>query len=118
MAAADRVSLCISNGESLFHRVTYRTGSPLMPVDLTGFNIEIEFRPNIDADVLLTASTGNGMVVIDPDPTTGIFTIDIDPTTIQTNIGEEGSFCYRVDAISSGGRVKRLFGGNFRITRE
>ncbi len=78
--------LVIEEGESYQLDVIWRTKSTRVPVDLTGCILYLQARAaaSPSSPLLIDASTLNGRIVVDDDPTTGKFTIDLSDEYIRS----------------------------------
>lgn len=63
--AAFKLKLTFLQGETFDRTFTWKTGTPAVPVDLTGCSARSQFRAKIDApDVLLQLSSDDGSIVL------------------------------------------------------
>lgn len=74
--------LVIEQGETVEIPHLWRNKLTGVPIDLTGCSIFLQGRKEkaSTSQLLLDASTVNGKIVIDADPTTGVFTITLPAT--------------------------------------
>lgn len=71
--------LVIRQGKTLRLPMLWRDSVTKAPIDLTGCDIFLQARaaPASTSQVLISASTDDGKIVIDADPTTGKFTLTL-----------------------------------------
>lgn len=86
-----------------------------LPVDLTGYTAEMQVRASVtSAEPLLTLSTTNGGIVIDPVANT----ITLQATAMQTAGITWESGVYDVEMRSAGGIVTALAAGAVKVIKE
>lgn len=82
--------------------------------DLTGCVIRMQIRKSVGGDVLISATTTNGGIVIDTDPTTGKFAICITDEATDSLASTRAKWDLEVGWPS--GDVQRVFQGNVKIS--
>lgn len=86
----------------------------VLPYDLTGCKIRMQIRQRRGSEVLIAATTTNGGIVIDPDPTTGKMTITItDEATDSLTISKAK---YDLEVGYPSGDVLRILQGSVKIS--
>jgi hypothetical protein len=80
-----------------------------IPLSLSGSQIDMQFRKDVDAPVTFELSTTNGGIVI-TDPSNGI--IQIVPTLITM---QYGTYQYDLEIILADGTVKTYMKGTWKI---
>lgn len=110
------LDLVIYQGATFRRTFTWKTGSSLTPVNLTGFTARMQVRKKItDPDPVISLTTSNGGIVL-TNPTAGEFEIVITDTltsalTIKTGV-------YDLEFVAPGGDVSRLMQGAVEVSPE
>lgn len=85
--AAKKLKLVIEQGATFRKVLTWKTGTPPVPVDLTGFRGKMQVREELDSSVvLLNLTTENGGLIFGT--TDGTMTMYI-PASVTTTINWE-----------------------------
>ena len=112
---AATVNLTIDQGGTFSRNITWKAGTPKVPVDLTGYTAALQVRGSASsASVLLSLTTSNGGITITP--SVGKFTLNISAT--QTKRLAAGRYAYELKATSNGGQVTSLMKGAFVVSAE
>lgn len=84
------------------------------PINLTGWDAEMQARPRVDAELLLFAlSVGNGITLGDAEGT-----IQIQMDAEETSALDFDRGVYNLELISPPGQVTRLLEGTVRLSKE
>lgn len=98
-----------------FSRAIVRKDSQKRVVPLPGYTARMQVRSTIDSsDVIITLTTENNRIIIDPPK--GQITLQIDATT--TAEINAGKYVYDLELISPQGSVERLIMGSFTVRGE
>jgi len=113
--ASFKVPLKIDQGSDFSKLSTWKTGTPAVPVDLTGCTAEAHVRPSISSDTkLLVLTTANGGIVLG-----GLDgTIEIVITAAQTEGSKWRSGVYDLEITFPSGRKRRLMSGSVSLSPE
>ncbi|MFA6198797.1 MAG: hypothetical protein WC679_00070 [Bacteroidales bacterium] len=110
------VNLTIYQGSTFIKEFQWKTGNPLVPVNITGYAIRMQIRENIKSQaVIIELSTTNGRISI-TDATNGFFVLNIaavDTTTLDFKAG-----VYDLEMVSPLGIVTRLLDGSVSLSLE
>ncbi len=90
-------------------------GDPIaVPYDLTGCEVRMQIRQRRGTEVLISVTTANGAIVIDPDPTTGRMVITISDEATDSLTMSRARYDLEVEYPS--GDVIRLIEGRVSIS--
>lgn len=113
--SAFKLKLGIEQGATFDKTVTWKTGDPLAPVDLTGATARMQIRAKIESpDVLEELTTTNGGIVLGD--ATGDVTIFIEATATAAYTWRTG--VYDLEIEFTNGTVKRLLSGSVSVSPE
>jgi hypothetical protein len=113
--AAFKLNLKIDQGATFQKIVTWKTGTPAAPVDLTGCTARMQIRARLtDALALLTLTTENGGIALGGDTGTITMTITAAATTLLT----WASGVYDLEIIFANGTIRRLLYGSVSVSPE
>ena len=112
---AAKLKLSIDQGATFTKTVTWKTGKPSAPVDLTDCSARMQVRENIDSeDVLLSLSTTDGRITLGGAAGTVALRVDADDTAdITWKAG-----VYDLEIQFADGTVRRLFAGSVSVSPE
>lgn len=111
-----RLKLTIEQGATFERLIAYKTGTPPVPVDLTGYTARMQVRATIDApDVLLELSTINARITL-PDPAQGQLLLEVSATDTAAITWTGG--VYDLELTSPAGKVTRLLRGTVTVSPE
>lgn len=111
------LNLTIYQGATFRKTLVWKTGSPAVPVDLTGVTMRMQIREKVSSQIpLVELTTENGGIQINSDPTTGSFEIFIDAE--HTAALTVRSAVYDLEVIMSNNDVIRLLLGYITISQE
>lgn len=114
--ASFKVPLKIDQGATFQKVVTWKSGNPAAPVDLTGCTARAQIRTTVTSpDVLheMTSSPGGGITI---DDVLGEVTIDIDAATTAGFTWKTA--VYDLEIVFAGGNVRRLLHGPVSVSPE
>lgn len=113
IAAPTRINLTIQQGATWRMPFTYRTGSPLALVDLTGLAMRMSFRTRWGAPALFTLTQADGITLlgaVDPN-------IWVEISEARTALLEPQTLPHVYDArLVAGGDTVRPFLGEVTVT--
>jgi hypothetical protein len=113
--AAFKVPFKILQGETYNEVVTWKTGTPATPVDLTGCTARLQVRPTIDsATALLSLTTENGGLVLG----NNLGTVRRIISAAATAAFSWDSGVYDLEIIFPDGTVRRLLAGTVSVSKE
>lgn len=113
--AAAKLKLVIEQGATFRKLLTWKAGTPLAPVDLTGCTARMQIRATITAaEVLHELTTENGGLTLGG--TAGTITMYISP--IQTALMAWTAGVWDIEIITSAGDVNRLLYGPVTVSPE
>lgn len=113
--AAGKLKLTIDQGATFTKQLTWKTGTPAVAVDLTGYTARMQIRPTIESStVLVSLTTENGGIALGG--TAGTITLTITATATAAFTWTEG--VYDLELVSAGGVVTRLLKGAVTVTPE
>lgn len=82
----------------------WKSGDPLLPVNITGCIIQVQIRPNVDSSVVIdTLTVANGRITID-NAINGEFTLHF-PSESTASV-EQSTAVYDIEVIYPGGTPK------------
>ena len=111
--AAFKVNLKIDQGASFNKLVTWKAGTPALPVNLTGCSARMQIRGKLlDAVALLDLTTVNGGIALGG--VAGTVTIII--TAAQTTLFAWASAVYDLEIVYADGTVRRLLTGSVSVS--
>lgn len=116
--------IAIEQGETKVIPNLWRDKASGVPIDITGYSFYLQARASRseNSPLLLDASTDNGKIEIDPDPTTGVFTITLEAAYTQSlalpaePIAQDKRAIFELVAVSPGGVVTKLRKGSLIFT--
>ena len=92
------------------------TGETFVPYDLTGFTARMQVRRTIDSSAfLLSLTTENGTLEINPGASTNIIAINVS-ASVTASINTSG--IYDLEIQNGEGEVSRVLQGNFTVIPE
>lgn len=113
--AASKLKLAIEQGATFRRRLTWKTGTPALPVNLTGYTARMQIRGELtDATVLLELTTENGGITLGG--TAG--TIDLYISAVATAGITWESGVYDLEMVASNSDVIRLVAGGVSVSPE
>jgi hypothetical protein len=113
--AAAKIKLSIDQGATFTKTVTWKTGKPAQPVDLTGCTARMQVRESIDADaVLLSLSTTDGRIALGGAAGTISLRVEAEETAAIT--WKAG--VYDLEVEFADGTVRRLLSGSVSVSPE
>ena len=113
--AAFKVNLKIDQGASFNKLVTWKAGTPALPVNLTGCTARMQIRGKLtDAVALLDLTTENGGIALGG--VAGTVTIII--TAAQTTLIAWKAAVYDLEIIYADATVRRLLAGSVSVSPE
>lgn len=113
--AAFKLNLSIDQGATFIKSVTWKTGKPAAPVDLTGCTARMQVRPKIDStEVLVSLTTANGGITLGGAAGTVAIRIEADVTEDFTWKGG----VYDLEIVFLDGTVRRLLAGGVSVSPE
>lgn len=114
--AAFKVPLKIYQGETLRKLRTWKSGTPAVPVDLTGCTARMQIRTSVKAATTLASlTTENGGLILGDDA--GTITIYMSATATAALTGWT-SAVYDLEIVFGGGDVRRLMEGSVTLLPE
>ena len=113
--AAFKVNLKIDQGATFRKVVTWKAGTPALPVNLTGCTARMQIRGKItDAAALLDLTTVNGGIALG-----GVLgTITLNITAAQTALIAWKAAVYDLEIIYADATVRRLLSGSVSVSPE
>ncbi len=113
--AAFKLSLKIDQGATFTKTVTWRTGKPAVPVDLTGATARMQVRDKLEAPtVLLELTTENGGIALGG--TAGTVALRIEATATAAFAWRSGVYDLEVEFADQ--TVRRLLSGGVSVSPE
>ena len=110
------ISLTIYQGSTFERSFQWKTSSPPVPVDLTGYKARMQIRENIkSADFIIEMTTENGGIII-TNPVEGRIKLYI--SSDDTTRMNFKSAIYDLELIRPDNSVVRLFGGSVSLSLE
>lgn len=112
-----KIDLTVYKGSTFSKKFQWKTGDPLLPVDISGCTVRMQVRKTAtSSSILAEFDQFNGLLVI-TDPLEGKFQLNI-PASISSNFGfTSGVFDIEV-AYSDNITVYRLIEGSFTAVPE
>jgi hypothetical protein len=112
---AATVNLTLDQGGTFSRNVTWKAGTPKVPVNLNGYSATLHVRGSASSSAIrLSLTTANGGIVITP--LSGTFTLKASPT--QTKALPAGRYVYELKAVSFEGQVTALMKGALTVNAE
>lgn len=113
--SAGKLKLRIEQGATFRKLLTWKAGTPAVPVDITGCTARMQIRADIDdADPLISLTTENGGITLgDTAGTIELYISDTDTAAITWETG-----VYDLEIILANGDVRRLLYGTVTVTPE
>lgn len=113
--AAFKFNLKIDQGATFVQPLTWKTGTPALPVNLTGCTARMQVRAKIDAPVaLMTLTTENGGIALGGAAGTVTLTI----TSAATTLLAWRAAVYDLEIIFADLTVRRLLAGAVTVSPE
>jgi hypothetical protein len=113
--AAARIKLSIEQGATFTKTVTWKTGKPALPVDLTGCTARMQVREKIEAaEVLLSLSTTDGRITLGG--VAGTVNLRVEAEDTAEIVWKTG--VYDLEIEFADGTVRRLFSGSIGVSPE
>lgn len=113
--AAFKVKLNIEQGATFRKRFTWKTGSPAVAVNLTGYTARMQIRETIDsATVLASLTTENGGIALGG----AAGTIDLYISAVDTAAYTWVTGVYDIELIAPSGDVIRRVAGSVSVSPE
>lgn len=108
--------IAVYQGASWDLSLTWSTGDPLVPVNLTGWDAALQVRTEPGSDtVLLELSTGNGRIALGGAAGTANLSVNAETTATL----DSGVYVYDLEMYAGeGGQVVRLIMGSFSVDPE
>lgn len=112
---AAKIKITIEQGADFVKEFIWKSGDPLLPVDLTGFTARMQVRPSISSTTkLLDLTTENDGILLG-----GVLgTIKVQATAALTAAMVGRTAVYDLELIYPGGAVKRFAKGSVTIDPE
>lgn len=112
--AAGQHDITIEQGATFSMTVTWKTGTPAVPVDITGYTARMQVRrKHTSTATELSLTSGAGITL------GGVLgTIDIVATAAQTAAMDAVPCVYDLELVSGAGAVTRLLEGEANVTPE
>lgn len=113
--AASKLKLLIDQGATFRKKLTWKAGSPAVPVDLTGCTARMQIRAEISADVpLATLTTENGGITLG-----GVSgTVELFMDDAKTSAFSWTEAVYDLEVVLANGDVRRLLFGAVVVSPE
>lgn len=110
------IDLTIYQGSTFSQKFQWKTGSPPVPVNLTGYSARMQIREKLRSPTpIITLTTENGGIII-TDPENGIFSLEISAEdTANLNFR---SAVYDLEFVYPSGVVRRLIEGSVTLSPE
>src|SRR6186713_331399 len=113
--SAFKLNLTIDQGATFDKTVTWKTGKPALPVDLTGATARMQIRAKIDSPtVLVSLTTENGGIVLGG--ATGDVTMRIEAVVTAAITWRAG--VYDLEIVFADSTVRRLLAGSVSVSPE
>lgn len=115
--ADTKIKLVIKQGATFRRRLTWKTGSPAIAVDLTGYTARMQVRAVIeDPVVLVDLTTENGGITLGG--TAGTIDLFINDAATSAYMWDAGVFDLEMVAPGANGDVIRLTAGTVTVSPE
>jgi hypothetical protein len=115
MMAAAKLKLLVEQGATFRKVLTWKAGTPAVPVDLTGCTARMQFRADITAAApLVTLTTENGGIVLGG----ALGTIELIITATTTAAFAWATAVYDLELAFASGDVRRLIYGAVTVSPE
>jgi hypothetical protein len=112
---AFKLNLKIDQGGTFAKSVTWKTGAPPRPVDLTGCKARMQVRETLESPlVLLELTSEGGRIVLGGEE--GTVAMLVDPITTAAIAWESG--VYDLEVIFPDGSIRRLLAGSVSVSPE
>jgi phage pi2 protein 07 len=110
------LDITIYQGSTFSQVFQWKSGSPSVPVNLTGYTARMQIREKFSSpDYVINLTTENGGIVF-RDAVNGTFSIEMSATdTAAMNFKHA---VYDIEFVSPSGIVTRLFGGSVTLSPE
>jgi hypothetical protein len=109
------VNLTIEQGADWSQPLQWKTGTPAVAVNLTGYTARMQVRRTAaSTEKTVELTTENGRITI----TAGTGTVALSLTAAVTAAIVAGVYVYDLELVSSGGIVTRLVQGTFTVSAE
>ena len=106
--------ITIEQGATFIRHITWKDANGA-PIDINGYTARMQVRPSVRSDdVLLSATTENGYIVLGG----AAGTVDITIPAAVTAALTKTRGAYDLELVSGGGVVTRLIEGDVEISRE
>ena len=113
--AAFKLKLSIDQGATFTRQVTWKTGKPATPVDLTGCTARMQIREAIESpEVLVSLTTANGGITLGGPAGTVALRIEADTTAAF----EWRAGVFDLEIEFADGTVRRLLAGTVTVSPE
>lgn len=113
--AAFKANLAIDQGATFRKRFTWKSGTPAVPVNLTGYTARMQIRAELEsAAILAELTTENGGIALGG--VTG--TIDLYLSHTDTTAYAWDSGVYDIELIAPNGDVLRRIKGSVSVSKE
>lgn len=113
--AASKINLAVDQGATYTKRVTWKTGKPATPVDLTGASARMQVRAKVDSpDILLSLTSPDGGITLGG----AAGTVDIRIEATATAGFQWKSGVYDLEIQFADGTVRRLLAGSVAVSPE
>lgn len=114
MQAPAKLNLDLWQGASWSYVLTWKTGTPATPVNLTSYTARLQARESIsDASPAMSLTSGSGIAL---GGTAG--TVTLTRSAAQTAAIPAGRYYYDLEVESAGGEVTRLAEGIITVYAE
>lgn len=115
MANERKVKLFIDQGATFRKRLVWSTGTPAVPVDLTGYTARMQIRADIASPTVLhELTTENGGITLGG--ATGQIDLYISAAATAAFAWQAG--VYDLELVAPNGDVTRLIEGTVQVSRE
>lgn len=110
------INITIYKGSTFSKSFQWKTGSPAVPVNLTGCTARMQVRKNVNDDnVMDTLTTENGRISI-TEPINGKLVISV-PASVSTNYSFNGGV-YDIEIVFPNNDIVRIIEGCFEAVPE
>jgi len=112
---AAQLNLTIEQGATYRRKLSVSSGTPAAPLNLTGYTIRMQVRPNVrSADVLIALNNSNGRITVNA--AAGEFTLALSAAETAALSFNDG--VYDIELQSPSGDVIRLAQGLVKVSPE